>query len=169
MIWFGLVLWHINHCRLFNAKSILCIYIKYMISKHILSINQSFVYAQLNVQIFLSQTTQFSINTHFKRQTDLSSFLHTVKCYITVSHLFAHIIFSIWSIDRTLSGDALSDQSRPGSDISEGVFPISKSSNINGASPSDCLMSYRRHSFGESYLSADMQSVYSANKTGRKY
>ena len=23
MIWFGWVLWHINHCRLFNAKSIL--------------------------------------------------------------------------------------------------------------------------------------------------
>ena len=23
-------LWHINHCRLFNAKSFLCIYIKYI-------------------------------------------------------------------------------------------------------------------------------------------
>ena len=22
-VWFGLVLWHINHCRLFNAESIL--------------------------------------------------------------------------------------------------------------------------------------------------
>ena len=31
MIWFGLVLWHINHCRLFSAKSSLYIYIKYMI------------------------------------------------------------------------------------------------------------------------------------------
>ena len=28
MIWFGLVLWHINHCRLFNAKFSLYIYIK---------------------------------------------------------------------------------------------------------------------------------------------
>ena len=27
MIWFGLVWWHINHCRLFNAKSGLYIYI----------------------------------------------------------------------------------------------------------------------------------------------
>ena len=27
MIWFGWVLWHINHCRLFNAKSSLFIYI----------------------------------------------------------------------------------------------------------------------------------------------
>ena len=26
----GLVLWHINHCRLFNAKSFLYIYIKYI-------------------------------------------------------------------------------------------------------------------------------------------
>ena len=30
MIWFGLVLWHINDCRLFNAKSFLYIYIKYI-------------------------------------------------------------------------------------------------------------------------------------------
>ena len=30
MIWLGLVLWHINHCRLFNAKSNLYIYIKYI-------------------------------------------------------------------------------------------------------------------------------------------
>ena len=30
MIWFGWVLWHINRCRLFNAKSSLYIYIKYI-------------------------------------------------------------------------------------------------------------------------------------------
>ena len=30
MIWFGWVLWHINHCWLFNAKSFLYIYIKYI-------------------------------------------------------------------------------------------------------------------------------------------
>ena len=30
MIWFGWVLWHINHYRLFNAKSFFDIYIKYI-------------------------------------------------------------------------------------------------------------------------------------------
>ena len=30
MIWFGCVLWHINHCWLFNAKSSLYISIKYI-------------------------------------------------------------------------------------------------------------------------------------------
>ena len=30
LVWFGLVLWHINHCKLFNAKSSLYIYIKYI-------------------------------------------------------------------------------------------------------------------------------------------
>ena len=30
MIWFGWVLWHIIHCRLFNAKSSLYIYIEYI-------------------------------------------------------------------------------------------------------------------------------------------
>ena len=29
-VWFCLVLWHINHCRLFNTKSSLYIYIKYI-------------------------------------------------------------------------------------------------------------------------------------------
>ena len=29
-LWFHWVLWHINHCRLFNAKSSLYIYIKYI-------------------------------------------------------------------------------------------------------------------------------------------
>ena len=28
--WFDWVLWHINHCRLFNDKSFLCIYIEYI-------------------------------------------------------------------------------------------------------------------------------------------
>ena len=30
MIWFGWVLWHINHCGLFNAKYSLFIYNKYI-------------------------------------------------------------------------------------------------------------------------------------------
>ena len=30
MIWFGWILWHINHCRIFNAKFSLYIYIKYI-------------------------------------------------------------------------------------------------------------------------------------------
>ena len=30
MISIGLVLWHINHCRLFNARSSLYIYIRYI-------------------------------------------------------------------------------------------------------------------------------------------
>ena len=30
MVWFGLVLWHINYCWLFNAKSCFYIYIKYI-------------------------------------------------------------------------------------------------------------------------------------------
>ena len=30
LVWLGLVLWHINHCRLFNANSPLYIYINYI-------------------------------------------------------------------------------------------------------------------------------------------
>ena len=41
MIWLGWVLWHINHCRLFNAKSSLYIYIKYIICTLFLKITFS--------------------------------------------------------------------------------------------------------------------------------
>ena len=55
------------------------------------------------------------------------------------------------------------DQSGLESDGNEEVLHISQISSINGTSPSDCLVSYPRHLFGGggSYLSAEMQSVYS--------
>ena len=43
----------------------------------------------------------------------------------------------------------------------KGVLCITQSSSITEAS-SDCLVSYPGHLLGESYLSAEMQSVYSA-------
>ena len=39
LVWFGLVLWYITHCWLFNAKSCFYIYTKYMIRKPILYIH----------------------------------------------------------------------------------------------------------------------------------
>ena len=51
-------------------------------------------------------------------------------------------------------------QSGPGSDGNEEVLHIHQSSNITGASPSDCLVLYLGHSFGESCLSTVKQSVY---------
>ena len=47
-------------------------------------------------------------------------------------------------------------------DGNKGVLRIPQSSSFTGASPSDCLVSYPEHSSGESYPSAEMQSVYSA-------
>ena len=49
----------------------LYIYVKNMIFKHILEINQSFVYTQLNVKTVLYQNIQFSMSTTFKCQTFL--------------------------------------------------------------------------------------------------
>ena len=65
---------------------------------------------------------------------------------------------SIWPIDRILSGATTPEQSGPGSDGNQ-------SSKITEASPSDCLVSYLGHSFGESYLYAEMQSVYSVTQS----
>ena len=50
----------------------------------------------------------------------------------------------------------------------EMVLCISKSSSITGASPLDCLVSYSGHSLVVgSYLSAEMQSVYSTAQANR--
>ena len=68
---------------------------------------------------------------------------------------------SIWSIDRTLSGATTPDQSGHGGNGNEEVLRIPQSSCITEASLSDCLMSYPGHLLWESYLSAEMQSVYS--------
>ena len=60
---------------------------------------------------------------------------------------------SIWPLDRTLSGATAPDQSGPAIDGNEGVLCIPQSSNITGASPSDCLVSYSGHSFGGGRIS----------------
>ena len=86
----------------------------------------------------LFQTIQFSIGT-------LSSF--------------------IWSIDRTFSGATTPGQSEPGNDCNEEVFHIPQSCSITGTSPLDCFVSYPGHSWGESYPSAEKQSVYSTAPT----
>ena len=52
-------------------------------------------------------------------------------------------------------------QNRPESNGNEGVLHIPESSSYTGASPSDCFMSYPGQSLQESYLSEEMQSVYS--------
>ena len=76
-IQFSLVLWYNHHCRLFNAKSSLLIYIRciwfinisqqrknfqvLLRTTHTSFKHQSFVYEQLNNQTVLCQTIQFSI------------------------------------------------------------------------------------------------------------
>ena len=56
---------------------------------------------------------------------------------------------SIWPIDSTLSSAITLGQNGPGNDDNEGLLRIPQSSNVNEASG------------GESYLFAEMQSMYS--------
>ena len=83
------------------------------------------------------------------------SFCFTV--YISFSGLLTPN--RIWHINRTLSSATTPVQSGPGSDCNKGVLRIPQS--ITEGSPPDCLVAYPGHSFGESYLSAETQSVYS--------
>ena len=68
----------------------------------------------------------------------------------------------IWPTDRTLSGVITPGQSESGSDSNEGVLHVPQSSIITEVLPSDYLISYPGYLLGESYLSAEMQLVYSA-------
>ena len=61
VIEFGLVLWSINYCRLVNAKSFIYIYIRYMISKHILSVS----FLNKSEFIFFGGGTQLNGFTYF--------------------------------------------------------------------------------------------------------
>ena len=67
---------------------------------------------------------------------------------------------STWPIGRTLLGATTMDQSGPGSKGNEEVLCIPQSSSFTGATPSDSFVSYPRHSLGESYTCAQMQSMY---------
>ena len=101
----------------------------------------SHLFTQLNDQTFLFQTIQFSMNHLFAHSLNVKQFclthrLDPIRCY--------H-----------------SSQSGPGNNGNEGVLCIPQSSSITGASSSDCLVSYIGHSLGESYLSVEIQSVYS--------
>ena len=61
-----------------------------------------------------------------------------------------------------LLGATTPGQSGPGSNGNEVVLCIPQSSSIIVASSSDGLVLYPGHSLGESYPSAEIQSVYSA-------
>ena len=67
---------------------------------------------------------------------------------------------------KPLSGATSPGQSGPRSDGNKGILFIPQSFSITGASPSDCFVSYTEHSQGKSYLSAEMQSVYSTVQAG---
>ena len=72
---------------------------------------------------------------------------------------------SILPIDKTLSGATTPGQGDSGDGGNEEVLRIPQNFS-SGASPSDSLVSYQEHSLGESYLSAEIQSVYFIDPAG---
>ena len=78
---------------------------------------------------------------------------------------------SIWSIDRALSSASTPGQSGHGSDGYEGIHHIPQSFNINGTSPSDCLVSYPGHLLGEVLLlyKGVVSVFYSLSRLGKYF
>ena len=105
MIWFGWVLWHINHCRLFNAKSSLYIYIKYIYDLVWLGF---MTYQPLQViqcqVLFIHIYLIYMICKHIQLIKFLNELklihLHTVKCLQfnlkSIICLHTYQIYMIW-------------------------------------------------------------------------
>ena len=74
LVWFGCVLWHIDHGRLFNANCFYT-YMMYMMCKHIL------------LMMFLNELGSF-----FTTQLNGSKYGQvTLTIQLNISHLFTHI------------------------------------------------------------------------------
>ena len=92
LVWLCFMAYH--HCRIFNAKSSLYIYIKYMISQHILEITflnepELIFCTQLNGFTFFSliQIILFTIN-HLFAHSEMFYLALTIQ--LNISHLFTH-------------------------------------------------------------------------------
>ena len=103
----------------------------------------SFVCTQLNCSKYCYVSTTLEMN--------ISHLLHIVKW--SNSHLLA--------LNLTLLGATTPGKSGPGSEDNKGVFPISQSSSITGASPWDCIVCYPGPSLVEILpLCRDIVSVF---------
>ena len=110
---FGWVLWHIKHYRLFNAKSSLDIYIRYMIYKQFvdkifkwawahfffsLKWFQEFLTLIIQHYLFVCTVEWFQVLLCITNNLIRQSFIYTVNgqtvlnltIWFNVSHLFAH-------------------------------------------------------------------------------
>ena len=157
MIFIGWVWWHINHCGLFNAKSSLYLYIKYIwvllvgfdgIST-LFHINHLFVdYEVITMLLFNSNC---SIQHYFFICTQLNCFPYyyvSLTTQLNISHLFSQTL-NIKQLYLTNSWN-LSDATTPGHsgsgrDCNEWVLCIPQSSSMTTASLLDCLMLYLGH------------------------
>ena len=90
MIWFGGVLWHINHCRLFNAKSSLYIYNIYMIWF-------SWVLWHINhCRLFNAKSSSYIYDINIWFGLVGSNGRSTIVGYIMPNSVYTYIIYMIW-------------------------------------------------------------------------
>ena len=106
-------------------------------------------------QRFLFHTIWFSVNTVSMSKIVL---FQTIQLSMSAEFNFKTVLFqsvqfnistefsSIWPIDRTLSGATTPEQSGPRRDGNNEVLRIPQSSNMSGASPSGCFVSFAGHS-----------------------
>ena len=169
MIWFGWVLWHINHCWLFNAKFSLYIYVEYIGFSLVGFYGMSTIVGYLMSSLLYTYILNiFMICKHI---LSLSSFFHTVKWFQVLlynrhnltSVICLHTVCSIWPIDRTQSGARIPGESEPGSNGKDGVLYILQSSKA-WASPSDTACSNKRLPILELSYQCSQKYVFPSSK-----
>ena len=148
MIWLSWVLWHINHCRLFNAKTSLYIYIKYLrfclvqFSDILTIVDYLIPYPLFTYILNIYMTCKHILFDDILKWA-WALFLPKIKWFQVLlyhrhnstSVICLHTVCSIWPIDRTLSGANTLSQSGPESNGNEEVLHIPPISKAGGTLP----------------------------------
>ena len=130
MIWLGWDLWHINYCRLFNAKSSLYIYIKYV---WLVGLGWVGFYGISTIVGFLmpNPVPTYILTVYiickgilwitFLNEPEVFFFNGFKYCYIIVT-ISLYTVCSIWTIHKMLLGATTPRQSGLESNGNEGVL-----------------------------------------------
>ena len=108
MVWFGFMIWHINHHRLFNAKSIF-IHINNSTSNNSVKYMCSLNVKNISISNYSDQSTKLNVSKYcyVSLKIQLNIYIHlNVKSVLFQTYQFSRRIqfCYIWPIDRILSG-----------------------------------------------------------------
>ena len=94
MVSFGLVLWHINHSRLFNAKSSLYIYIEYI------GFGLVWFYGIFTIESYLMLNPLYAYISNIYDLVSLGFMAYQPLWVISAKSIFIHIVSKVSDLSR---------------------------------------------------------------------